>query len=83
MICIVGPVSGSADRFGQRSVDVLFEGQLINVPVTVGLTNSTMSEVSSDQLKEGDTIVVNPPAAATTNAARGGGGFIPGGLLGR
>jgi HlyD family secretion protein len=70
---------------GQRSVDVLFEGQVINVPVTVGLTNTTMSEVTSSQLKEGDTVIINPPAA-NTNANRGGfggGGFIGGGLLGR
>lgn len=69
---------------GQRSVDVLFEGQVINIPVTVGLTNSTMSEVTSNQLQEGDTVIINP-STVTTNATRGGfgGGFIPGGLFGR
>jgi RND family efflux transporter MFP subunit len=69
---------------GQRSVEVLFEGQVISVPVTVGLTNATLSEVSSSQLKEGDTVIVNP-AAVNTNANRGGfgGGFIPGGFIGR
>jgi HlyD family secretion protein len=64
----------------RRQVVVLFEGQEIPVPVTVGLTNSTMSEVTGNQLKEGDTILLNPPAATTTNGARGG--FFGGGGFG-
>jgi len=68
----------------RRQVIVLFEGQQIPVPVTVGLTNETMSEVTGNQLKEGDTILVNPPAT-TGGGARGGGTIIggfggPGGL---
>jgi multidrug efflux pump subunit AcrA (membrane-fusion protein) len=64
----------------RHQVVVLFEGQQIPVPVTVGLTNSTMSEVTGNQLKEGDTILLNPPAATTTSGTRvggilGGGGF--------
>jgi HlyD family secretion protein len=64
---------------GQRSVVVLYEGQQIPVPVTIGLTNDTMSEVTGGQLKEGDTVVINPPAATTSQPRGGfGGGFLRG-----
>jgi len=65
----------------RHQVVVLFEGQQIPVPVTVGLTNSTMSEVTGNQLKEGDTILLNPPAATNTSGARGG-GILGGGGFG-
>ena len=70
----------------RRQVIVLFEGQQIPVQVTIGLTNETMSEVTGSQLKEGDTILVNPPAVTTNSGARGGGiigGFGGPGGLGR
>jgi HlyD family secretion protein len=51
---------------GQKTVTVLFEGQQITVPVTVGLTNSSMSEVTSSQLKEGDTVVVSGTTSSTS-----------------
>jgi len=59
-----------------RSVTVLFEGNQLNVPITVGLTNDTVSEVTGGDLKEGDEVVVNAPAT-TTNPIGGGmfGGF--------
>jgi HlyD family secretion protein len=70
---------------GQRQVTVLYEGQEIPVPVTVGLTNDTESEVTSNSLKEGDSVVLNSSAggAASGNQGRGGGfrggfgGFVP------
>lgn len=55
-------VSGS-----QRTVVILFDGQQISVPVTVGLMNETISEVSSDLLKEGDAVVVSASSAVQTN----------------
>jgi HlyD family secretion protein len=63
---------------GQRQVMVLYEGQQIPVPVTVGLTNDTMSEVTSSGLKEGDEVVLNTggTAAAAGGAGRGGGAFF-------
>jgi len=74
---------------GQRTVTVLFEGQQIPVPVQVGLTNDTQSEITGGQLREGDTIVLNSTTATTTNGGGGfgggfgggggGGGFRPGG----
>jgi HlyD family secretion protein len=62
----------------RRQVVVLFEGQQIPVPVTVGLSNETMSEVTGNQLKEGDTILVNPPAVTTNGGGRGGAIFLGG-----
>jgi macrolide-specific efflux system membrane fusion protein len=56
---------------GQRTVTVLFEGQQIPVPVQVGLSNDTQSEITGGQLRAGDTIVLN----ATTATTNGGGGF--------
>jgi HlyD family secretion protein len=75
---------------GQRTVTVLFEGQQISVPVTVGLTNSSMSEVTSSQLREGDVVVLNGTTSTTsTTQERGemnfggpGGGLVgPGGIM--
>lgn len=64
---------------GQRTVTVLFEGQQISVPVTLGLTSSSVSEVLDGALKEGDAVVLNP-TTATTGAQGGGFGLF--GLLG-
>jgi multidrug efflux pump subunit AcrA (membrane-fusion protein) len=66
----------------QRQVIVLFEGQQIPVQVAVGLSNETMSEVTGSQLKEGDTIVVNPSTTTTNTGGRGAGGVIIGGFGG-
>ncbi len=67
---------------GQRTVTVLFEGQQITVPVTVGLTSDNTSEVTSSQLMEGDVVVVYGTTTTTTNnnqpnaiEFRGAGGF--------
>jgi HlyD family secretion protein len=61
----------------QRVVEVLYQGQVIQVPVTLGMSNETMTEVVSG-LKEGDQVVVS--GATTTQAAtRGVGGFFFGG----
>ena len=74
---------------GQKTVTILFEGQQISVPVTVDLFNSTTSAVTSDQLREGDTVVLNTSTSSTTSSSNGlriergvGGGFggpFPGG----
>jgi RND family efflux transporter MFP subunit len=54
---------------GQRLVIVLFEGQQISVPVTVGLAGDSTSEVISEQLREGDTVVLS----STSTISSGGG----------
>ena len=56
---------------GQRTVTVLFEGQQISVPVTVGLVGDSQSQVTSDQLREGDALVVSSSTATTTSSQSG------------
>lgn len=56
---------------GQKYVTVLFEGQQISVPVTVGLTGSSMTEIISDQLQEGDVVVINGSSSATSASETG------------
>jgi multidrug efflux pump subunit AcrA (membrane-fusion protein) len=53
---------------GQKSVTVLFEGQQISVPVMVGLTGSSMTEVISDQLREGDVVVLSGSTSSSTSS---------------
>ena len=60
-----------------RTATVLYEGQLIDVPVTLGLSGDSQSEVMSG-LQEGDLVFISQ----TTTTARGvpGGGAIVGGF---
>ncbi|MFQ5854368.1 MAG: efflux RND transporter periplasmic adaptor subunit [Anaerolineae bacterium] len=63
----------------QRVVEVLYQGQVIQAPVTLGMSNDTMTEVLSG-LKEGDLVVLR--GANTTQVAPrgpGAGGFFGGG----
>ncbi len=55
---------------GQSILTILFEGQQITLPVKVGLTNGTLSQVISDQLREGDTVVINASSTTTTTNAQ-------------
>jgi HlyD family secretion protein len=57
---------------GQHVVTVLSEGNLVNVPVTLGLTNDTESEIASGNIHEGDTVVLNASVLSTTTNNRGG-----------
>lgn len=50
----------------QRYVIVLYQGQQVQVPVTVGLTNDTSSEITSNGLKVGDQVVVSSTTSTTT-----------------
>jgi hypothetical protein len=50
----------------------MFEGQQINIPVTVGLVGDSMSEITSDQLMEGDAVVVNGSTSSTTASSSPG-----------
>jgi len=76
--------NGAVQTFGGRStVTVLYQGQLIPVQVTVGLTNNTTSEITSSQLKAGDVIVLNSSVSGsgtTTGGNRGGFGGRGGGI---
>jgi len=55
----------------QRVVYVLRNGQLLEIPVTLGASDDTMSEVTSGDLSAGDVLVLNPPANFTPD--QGGG----------
>jgi len=57
---------------GQQYVTVMFEGQQINVPVTVGLVGDSMSEITNDQLLEGDAVVVNGSTTSATASSNTG-----------
>ena len=57
-----------------RTATVLYEGQLIDVPVTLGLTGDTQSEVLSG-LQEGD-VVLTSQTTTTTRAPGVGGLFL-------
>jgi RND family efflux transporter MFP subunit len=65
----------------QRTVTVLFQGQQIQVPVTVGLVGDSMTEVTGNSLKEGDMVVLTGTTASTssTTARNGFQGGFPGG----
>ncbi len=79
---LVVPNQALRTSSGQRTVTVLFEGRQISLPVTVGLTSASLSEVTSDQLREGDTVVVNGSASSTTADQFNRGGMMPGVDLG-
>lgn len=54
---------------GQQTVTLLFEGQQITLPVTVGLVGDSTSEVISDQLRAGDTVVLSGTTATTASSS--------------
>jgi len=61
-------------------VQVMVEGQAMQVPVTIGLANDSYTEVTGTALREGDTVVVSTTSAATNTRIQGmGAGFIMGG----
>jgi HlyD family secretion protein len=66
----------------QRTVTVLFQGQQIQVPVTVGLVGDSMTEITGTTLKEGDVVVVATTTASTSSSTNFNGRFeqgFPGG----
>jgi len=63
---------------GQRTVTVLFQGQQISVPVTVGLVGTSYTEVTSTSLKEGDQVILTT-SSTTTNSSTNIRGFDAGG----
>ncbi len=62
-------------------VEVLFEGQIIQVPVTIGLNNDSMTEIVSEGLREGDQVVVSAVTTSQTSFGQGA-GTIGGGMGG-
>lgn len=66
---------------GRRYVQVLKDGQPVDTDTTFGISNETVTEVTTG-LQEGDTVVLPQPRAAASGAAGGvrigGGGAAPG-----
>jgi len=58
-----------------RTATVLYQGQLIDVPVTLGLSGDTQSEVV-DGLREGDVVLVSQ-TTTTSGGGPGAGGLGP------
>lgn len=50
---------------GQRVVYVLRDQALTQVPVTLGISDDTKSELLTGNLKEGDIVVLNPPTTGS------------------
>lgn len=65
-------------RDGERVVYVLRDGQMEAVPIVLGTSSDTDSEVVSGDLSPGDSIVLNPPAVLDEFGPPGGGGFFGG-----
>ncbi len=67
----------------QRVVYVLRNGQSLEIPISLGASAETMSEVLSGDLKEGDQVILNPPSNLFNQGngrPSGGGGPFGGGL---
>jgi HlyD family secretion protein len=64
---------------GQRVVYILRNGQLFEIPLTLGASDDTMSEVTSGDLTAGDVLVLNPPANFTPGQGGGPGRMFGGG----
>jgi RND family efflux transporter MFP subunit len=61
---------------GQRVVRVLYQGQEISVPVTLGLVGDTTSEIAEGALQEGDEVVLNASSSSQTSNFVGGAGIM-------
>lgn len=64
---------------GQRVVYVIRNGQTQEIPITLGASSDTVSEVLAGDLKAGDVVILNPPANFTPGGGGGRGMFGGGG----
>ena len=63
----------------RRYVQVLKDGQPVDVEATFGIANDTLTEVTGGDLKEGDLVILPQARAGATVAPGRGGQQIPGG----
>ena len=75
---LVPSTSIFTDTNGQQYVYLVQNGATTTVPVTVGAVSDTTTQITGNNLQEGDTIVLSFASTSTT----GGGGFGLGGLGG-
>ena len=66
----------------RRYVQVLRDGQPVDVEATFGISNDTLTEVTGGGLKEGDLVILPQPRAGATVAPNRGGQQLPGGAGG-
>ena len=78
---LVVPSAAIRNSGGQRTVTILFEGNEISVPVSVGLTYDSLTEISSTQLREGDTVVLNTGSSSASTGPSVQTGGMGGGML--
>lgn len=65
---------------GQRVVYTMgTNGQLAPVPITLGATSETFSEILGDSLQEGDVVVLNPPVTTSLEPGNPPPAFMQGG----
>ena len=57
---------------GQRVVYLLLDGQPVKMPIRLGPSSDTVSVVAGGDIKEGDTVVLNPPAEFGPGGPGGG-----------
>lgn len=74
------PTRAVRTQGNQKTATVLYKGQSISVPLSVGLTSDTQVEITSG-LQEGDQVVLNQ--TQTTTSGRGPGGGLGGMFVGR
>ncbi len=55
------PARAIRSEDGRRLVRVLSDGQIVDMPVQVGLSGDDGTEILGDTLKEGDTLVISAP----------------------
>jgi multidrug efflux pump subunit AcrA (membrane-fusion protein) len=63
----------------RRYVQVLKDGQPVDVDATFGIANDTLTEVTGGGLKEGDLVILPQARAGATVAPNRGGQQVPGG----
>lgn len=68
---LLAPLRAVKTQGTQKIATVLYKGQQITTPVTTGLQNDTLVEITSG-LNEGDEVIIS----GTTSTQRGGGGGI-------
>ena len=60
---------------GARVVYLLVNEQPVKTEINLGSSSDTMSAVASGDVKEGDTVILNPPVEFGPGGGPGGGGF--------
>ena len=74
---LLAPSRAIRTQGNQYLVRVLYQGQIIDTPVQVGLSGDNGTEILGDTLKEGDVLVLNTPTTTERRVGIGGPMMIP------